>query len=114
MHRALLHETHLIEVALGRTEPLNRPQEAERLPMSDYRSGDGLIEGVDGLLAERDTEYRGWTPPIHRNHYRVLSLHDAHECLRSGLDRRAAMLGGSAARFLRSTVLGLSCRHFDP
>jgi hypothetical protein len=78
LHRALLFRTHELEVALGLKEPQKPPADAEPLRLSDFKSQDGLVERVDGLLAEQNDAYTGWAPDIHRNHYRVLSHHDAH------------------------------------
>lgn len=76
--RALLDTTHGLDVAFGRAQREDRPDEAERLAVSDYKGKTGLVERVDQLLAEQDAAYRGWSTRIHRNHYRVLSLYDAH------------------------------------
>ncbi|QBI21766.1 hypothetical protein ER308_20870 [Egibacter rhizosphaerae] len=76
--RGLLHITHEIDVALGLAEREDRPDEAKRLDVSDYKGKTGLVQRVDQLLAEQNDEYRGWATGIHRHHYRVLSLYDAH------------------------------------
>lgn len=76
--RSLIHETHQIEVALGRETQEERPKEAKKLQLSKYKTGDGLVELVDELLAAARPDYEGWAPNIYRHHYRVLSLHDAH------------------------------------
>lgn len=76
--RSLLHETHQIEVALGRAKREERPKDAAKLYLSRYEEADGLVERVDDLLAQKKSDYAGWAPSIYRNHYRVLSLHDAH------------------------------------
>lgn len=78
LRSSLVFETHQIEVALGRVAPEERPEDAKKLKLSSYRTGDGLVERVDTLLGEANEEHRGWAPDIHRNHYRVLSLHDSH------------------------------------
>jgi hypothetical protein len=66
LRRSLEFETHQIEVALGRKALVDRPEDAEKLNLSGYETGDGLVERVDELLAEADEAYGGWAPEIHR------------------------------------------------
>lgn len=78
LRSAFFHESHRIGVALGLEEPGTAPDGAQRLPVSQRREGNGLVERVDRLLADLDSEYGGWAPRTHDRHYRITSLTDAH------------------------------------
>jgi hypothetical protein len=77
LQRSLKFEVHHFESVLtGESRP--RPEDAERLKLSDYKAKNGLVERLDKIFASHKDSYRGWAPTIHRDHYRVTSLHDAH------------------------------------
>lgn len=89
LQRSLKFEVHHLESVLtGESRP--RPEDAEKLKLSDYKAKNGLVERLDAIFASHKDSYQGWTPTIHRDHYRVTSLHDAHGglgCLTGHFDR---------------------------
>lgn len=72
------HDAHNLEVALGRATKEDRPKSAEKLTLSDYTGGTGLVNRVDALLAEADPGSKGWARKAYTNQYLTTSFHDAH------------------------------------
>lgn len=72
------HDAHNIEVALGRAGKDDRPKSADKLRLSDYRGGTGLVDRVDALLTEVDPDSAGWARKAYTTQYLTTSFHDTH------------------------------------
>jgi hypothetical protein len=71
-----LHDAYQVELALGR-EPV-RPEGAEKLKVSDYKQGTGLVDRVDELLSSVDPASAGWARTAYATQYSTTSYHDSH------------------------------------
>lgn len=106
-----LHDAYQVELALGR-KPV-RPEGAEKLKVSDYKQGTGLVDRVDELLSSVDPASAGWARTAYATQYSTTSYHDSHGGLGVLEGHVSDLHGGGASVTLRRGRPAVALRLLD-